>query len=236
MSRLRAETMPTVTVPPRPNGLPIAITQSPMRITSELPNFTAVELVRLGIDLQHGDVGLGVGADQFGLELGAVGEIDLDLVGVGDDVVVGDDDALLGIDDEARAERLHLAVAAILALPRSLKKSSKKSWKGEPSGSCGSGTLSGPCSVPLTVCEVEMLTTASSRPAARSATEAGPCGCIAAGGCVGAGRRGSIRLHLRQCRRHRVSGKEERCCRRDQRLARRGPNELACHVSASRRV
>ena len=108
MSRLRAEMMPTVTVPPRPNGLPIAITQSPIRILSELPNFTAVSFLQLRIDLQHRDVGLGVGADQFGLQLRAVGEIDLDLVGVGDDVVVGDDDALLGIDDEAGAERLHL--------------------------------------------------------------------------------------------------------------------------------
>ena len=31
MSRPRAETMPAVTVPPRPNGLPTASTQSPMR-------------------------------------------------------------------------------------------------------------------------------------------------------------------------------------------------------------
>ena len=31
MSRPRAETMPAVTVPPRPNGLPIASTQSPTR-------------------------------------------------------------------------------------------------------------------------------------------------------------------------------------------------------------
>src|SRR6266705_3524268 len=33
MSRPRAETMPAVTVPPRPNGLPTASTQSPMRGT-----------------------------------------------------------------------------------------------------------------------------------------------------------------------------------------------------------
>ena len=31
MSRPRAETMPAVTVPPSPNGLPIATTQSPTR-------------------------------------------------------------------------------------------------------------------------------------------------------------------------------------------------------------
>ena len=41
MSRLRAETMPAVTVPPRLNGLPIAITHSPSRSLSESPNFTA---------------------------------------------------------------------------------------------------------------------------------------------------------------------------------------------------
>src|SRR5664279_3927012 len=42
MSRLRAETIPAVTVPPRLNGLPIAITHSPSRNLSESPNFTAL--------------------------------------------------------------------------------------------------------------------------------------------------------------------------------------------------
>ena len=42
MSRLRAETMPAVTEPPRLNGLPIAITHSPSRSLSELANFTAL--------------------------------------------------------------------------------------------------------------------------------------------------------------------------------------------------
>ena len=41
MSRLRAETMPEETEPPRPNGLPIAMTGSPIRILSESPNLTA---------------------------------------------------------------------------------------------------------------------------------------------------------------------------------------------------
>ncbi len=40
MSRLRAEMTPTVTVWPRPNGLPIATTQSPTRASSESPNDT----------------------------------------------------------------------------------------------------------------------------------------------------------------------------------------------------
>ncbi len=42
MSRLRADTMPAVTVPPRLNGLPIATTHSPRRSFSESPNFTAL--------------------------------------------------------------------------------------------------------------------------------------------------------------------------------------------------
>ena len=37
-----AEIIPAVTVPPRPNGLPIAITQSPILDLSELPNFTGL--------------------------------------------------------------------------------------------------------------------------------------------------------------------------------------------------
>ena len=59
------------------------------------------------LELQHREVGLLVDADQLGLDLGAVVEDDLDLVGIRDDVVVGDDDAR-GIDDEAGAERLVL--------------------------------------------------------------------------------------------------------------------------------
>ena len=34
------ETIPAVTVPPSPNGLPIAITQSPTRMISESPQLT----------------------------------------------------------------------------------------------------------------------------------------------------------------------------------------------------
>ena len=34
--------MPAVTVPPRPKGFPIAITQSPILALSELPKFTGL--------------------------------------------------------------------------------------------------------------------------------------------------------------------------------------------------
>ncbi|GJD81425.1 hypothetical protein NBEOAGPD_4673 [Methylobacterium gregans] len=42
MLRPRAETMPAETEPPSPNGLPIAITQSPGRSFSESPKGTAL--------------------------------------------------------------------------------------------------------------------------------------------------------------------------------------------------
>ncbi len=39
MSRLTADTMPAVTVPPRPNGLPMATTHSPGFTSAELPSW-----------------------------------------------------------------------------------------------------------------------------------------------------------------------------------------------------
>ena len=70
-------------------------------------------------ELQHREIGLLVDADQLGLDLGAVVEDDVDLVGIGDDVVVGDDDAG-GVDDEARAERIGLARLELAALVAAL--------------------------------------------------------------------------------------------------------------------
>ena len=114
MSRLRAETMPAVTVPPRLNGLPIATTHSPSRTLSESPNFTALSGL-VGLTLQHREIGLLIAADHLGLEPRAVGEDHVDLVGFGDHVVVGDDDAGR-IDDEARAERTDPARRAVRRL------------------------------------------------------------------------------------------------------------------------
>ena len=56
--------------------------------------------------LEEREVRLVVDADDFGRQLAAVGEVGGDLVGVRDDVVVGDDQAGW-VDDEAGAERLH---------------------------------------------------------------------------------------------------------------------------------
>ncbi len=101
--------MPAVTVPPSPNGLPIATTQSPTRTRVESAKRTKGS-GRGRIDLEHGDVRGDVAPDHLGLIFGAVGERDGDLLDhrVGprrrDDMVVGDDIAVGG-DDEARAER-----------------------------------------------------------------------------------------------------------------------------------
>ena len=73
MSRPRAETMPAVTVPPRPNGLPTATTQSPTRDVV-LGELHVGELAVGAVDLEQREVGLVVGADDLGRELGAVVE------------------------------------------------------------------------------------------------------------------------------------------------------------------
>jgi hypothetical protein len=101
MSRWRAERIPAVTVPPRPKGLPIAVA----------PGGSGQRLV--GLDLQQRDVGLGVAPDDLGLQIGVVVQNDGDLVGVGDDVIVGYD-ITRRIDDKAGAERRALAWLSLL--------------------------------------------------------------------------------------------------------------------------
>ena len=175
MSRLRAETMPAVTVPPRLNGLPIAITHSPSRSFSESPNFTAVSGLS---DFTRRSARSVFWSRPMtsALRPRAVIENDVDLVGFRDDVIVGDDDAG-GVDDEAGAERVdpprRVAVLARALSPcwprRFLKNSSKNSSNGEPGGSCGIALPR-----PSTVCDVEMLTTASITFSATSATLSGP--------------------------------------------------------------
>ena len=90
MSRLRAETMPSVTEPPSPNGLPIAITQSPTSARVAVAELDEGQIAA-GVDLEHREVGLVVGADELRRQPRAVGQEHQDLVGALDDVVVGDD-------------------------------------------------------------------------------------------------------------------------------------------------
>ncbi len=93
-----------------------------------------LELVRIadrhlrqipGFDLQHGDVGALVGADDLGLELATVGELDADLVGAVDDVGVGDEVAV-GRDDETRTDRLLVELALRPAASRNLAEAAEE--------------------------------------------------------------------------------------------------------------
>ena len=59
----------------------------------------------LRLDLEQRHVGALVGADDLGLELALVGELDVDFVGAVDDMRVGDEEAV-GRNDEAGADRL----------------------------------------------------------------------------------------------------------------------------------
>ena len=70
----------------------------------QLAEAVAVEARRR--DLHDGDVGLVVAADDLARVGLAVGELEVDLVGVLDDVVVGDNVALVEVDEEAGAEAL----------------------------------------------------------------------------------------------------------------------------------
>jgi len=81
MSRCLAEMMPTVTEPPRPNGLPMAITTSPtFRPVGRAERHGWQRL--FSASPEEGEVGLGVLAQHLlDLELGAVVEVDDDLVG-----------------------------------------------------------------------------------------------------------------------------------------------------------
>ncbi len=103
MSRPRAETMPAVTVPPRPNGLPTASAQSPTRPGSvgELHEVEQLMLAE-GLILSSATSVRGSVPTSSASSFFLVVEADLILVGAVDDVVVGDDIAV-SRDDEARA-------------------------------------------------------------------------------------------------------------------------------------
>jgi hypothetical protein len=76
-----------------------------------------------GLDLQHRDVGAGVGADDFRLERAVVEQLHGDVGGVLDDVRVGDDVAVLCVDDHARAGALEFTLARVV---RHVEKTAEK--------------------------------------------------------------------------------------------------------------
>ncbi len=67
---------------------------------------------RPGIDLQHGHVGVGIGADDLGLELPPIEQPDDDLLGPFDDMVVGQDVAVRRDDEPGAAALLDLRLLA----------------------------------------------------------------------------------------------------------------------------
>ena len=96
--------MPDVTVKVRfsPSGLPTASTHSPTRERVAVAERGGGQVV--GVDLEHGEVGAGIGADDLGLELPPVEQPHRHLVGAVHHVIVGEDVAVLA-DDEAGARR-----------------------------------------------------------------------------------------------------------------------------------
>ena len=86
MSRPRADTMPAVTVPPRPNGFPTARTQSPMRgDLSE--SFTYGNGAVLYLDQRQ--IGARISPDHLGVVSLAIIRRDLNAFGLLHDVIVG---------------------------------------------------------------------------------------------------------------------------------------------------
>ena len=114
-SRPRAETMPAVTEPPRPNGLPAASTQSPTSTWRESPNATAGSGPVACTLISATSVSSSEPMTSAGSRVPSVRR-DHDLVGVTDHVVVGHDQPGR-IDDEAGtgAHRLLLAIAEAAA-------------------------------------------------------------------------------------------------------------------------
>ena len=142
MSRPRAETMPAVTR--RAEAERVADRDHPVAD----PDLVAVgpgrrrERLR-ALDLEQRQIGLGVGADQLGRILALVAEDDGDLVGVGDDVVVGDDEAgRVDRRSPSPSEKLRRGCCSCCCWSRS-KNSLKNSSNGEPGGNCGACGASG---------------------------------------------------------------------------------------------
>ena len=100
MGRLSALTTPTLTVCDRPNGLPMAMTQSPGCICAESPNFASGSAWSgFSVSSMQRAVGERVASHHAR----AIPDVvflavqrDLHLVGALHDVVVGEDEAFLG--------------------------------------------------------------------------------------------------------------------------------------------
>ena len=110
--RPSALTMPQVTVWPTPNGLPIASTDVAHLQRVGVAEGDHRQLVEL--DLEHREVGVGVGADHLACARAAVVERDLDVVGALDHVVVGEEVAV----GQTITPRAEADLALLRHLPR----------------------------------------------------------------------------------------------------------------------
>ncbi len=178
MSRRVAEITPTVTVPPRPNGLPIAITQSPTRIFELSPNFTEVS----------GSFGSTRSSARSVLASRPTTSATFSLVPSVRMAVISSAPSMtwLFVTIKPLGSMMKPDPSELARCPPPRSSLSKKSWKnssnGEPLGTSGMGTSL----VSFIFCVVEMLTTAFCNPAAISATDAGPrlCACASMAGNV----------------------------------------------------
>ncbi len=66
-------------------------------------------------ELQQGDVGLLIAADQLGVQFAPVVQLHADFIGVVDDVIVGQHVAFGGVDDDAGTQPFKWAGALLLA-------------------------------------------------------------------------------------------------------------------------
>src|SRR5712691_3924570 len=209
MSRLRAETMPAVTVPPRLNGLPIAITHSPSRSLSESPNLTDLSFLSVLIRNTARSTFLSVPSNSALMR-----EPSLRMTVISSAsaitwllVTTMPSASMMKPEPSELTRRGGWLVPCWLPpppWPRRLKKSRNSSSNCGSLGSCGG------CWAWLrasTFCEVEMLTTASITCSATSAILSGP---RASEGDVSAGRTSAEKATaanagLRTCRVNRAS-------------------------------
>ena len=144
MSRLRADTMPAVTVPPRLNGLPIAITHSPSRSLSESPNFTALS----GLSGFTRSSARSVLVSRPTISaLSFVPSLRMTVISSASAmtwllVTTRPDGSMMKPEPSELTRRGAAVRAVVVAWPRRfLKNSSKNSSNGEPGGSCGIAPL-----------------------------------------------------------------------------------------------
>ena len=109
-SRRSPDTTPSDTDGPMPNGKPTAITRSPGSRSCVERIVAGLQIVGDLLRLQHGEVVLGLRADDRRLGLEAVGEHDADLLRAEHHVQVGQDDALVEHHDAGADAGLDLAV------------------------------------------------------------------------------------------------------------------------------